>query len=128
MGTALSSGDVKRAVEAVREGREVPQGPILPRFEPEALAASIEQECGKIRLLHSPRVTLVFDPEDAIELVRFLRTKELVLNVFDTRVLADLVQHECNQVEGIENRKIVIHMNPDGALALARFLRFKSAS
>ena len=127
MGNEMTSVDLKRAVAAVREGRELPNGPILPRFDPESLALAIEQECSNVRSMLDPRVSLVFDPPDALDLVTFLRTRNLETRSFGTCDLANIVESEIRRVEGIANRKIVIHLRPDGALCLAQFLRFRSA-
>ena len=126
MGLILSPDDVHRAVSAVRSGQMIPDGPILPSFDPCELALAIEQECHRVKGLDRPSMTLVFDPEDAIQMAQFLRSSQASNAFFESRILAESIENELARSSRKPNRKIVINMSLEGALALAKILRFRS--
>lgn len=69
----LSQEQIQRAVLAARAGILPPDGPVLPAFEPKALALAIESECRRIEGRDGQRITIAMDPVDARLLVKFLR-------------------------------------------------------
>jgi len=73
MSQILTPAQIQKAVLAARSGIEPPDGPILPAFEPKALASAIESECRRIEGLEGQRITIAMDPIDARQLVKFLR-------------------------------------------------------
>ena len=127
MGMVLSPEDVHRAVEAVRCGQIVPDGPVIPAFDPCELSFAIEQECRRVGDLKNPSLTLVFDPEDAIAMIRFLKSSPISTRFFETRALAEEVENKFDRSGRKQNQKLVINMPLEGALALAKFLRFRTA-
>ena len=73
MGHNLTPAQIQKAVLAARAGIEPPDGPILPSFEPRALALAIESECRRIEGRDGQRITIAMDPADARLLIKFLR-------------------------------------------------------
>lgn len=73
MSSELTNDQYKRAVAAARNGTEMPDGPILPAFHPEAMAQAIESECARTRSLLGQKITIHMDPIDALALAKFLR-------------------------------------------------------
>jgi hypothetical protein len=127
MGLILSPEDVHRAVDAVKSGRTIPDGPIIPAFEPCELASAIEQECHLVKGLDRPSLTLVLDPEDAVRMAQFLKSRPVLAGLFETRSLTESIENELGRTSRKQNRKVVITMHLEGALALAGILRFRTA-
>lgn len=69
----LSTTDVRRIVDAVKEGKPVPDGPIISTFSPEAIAQALEQEVMRARALPNPKISMHMGVEDALLLAKFLR-------------------------------------------------------
>lgn len=69
----LDQLQLRRAVEAVKNGVAPPDGPVLAVFEPTALAKAIDHECDRIAHLPNQRITVTMDSADARALACFLR-------------------------------------------------------
>jgi len=73
MGAELTPEQYRRAVDAARHHKPLPDGPILSAFHPEEMAQAIEGECARTRSLIGQKITIHMDPIDALALARFLR-------------------------------------------------------
>jgi len=77
VGMELNPEQLARAIAAVRENKQAPDGPVLAAFVPEELAAAIESECARTAHLQNSKITLHMDPVDAMLLARYLRWRSM---------------------------------------------------
>lgn len=73
----LSQADIRRIVDAVKEGKPAPDGPIISTFSPEAIAHALEQEVARSMALPNPKISIHMDIEDALLLAKFLRFRSV---------------------------------------------------
>jgi hypothetical protein len=75
MSRILTPDDLRKLQHAAQHGGSVPDGPVIPCFDPRALAEAIEQEVARSRILGWGKISLHFDVEDAAEFARWLKKR-----------------------------------------------------
>jgi hypothetical protein len=77
MPSARQEAGQRRVAQLLREygciPQEAPDGPIVTKFGPLALAQAIEQELNRCADMGWPKLTLHMDVPDALALAKFLR-------------------------------------------------------
>jgi hypothetical protein len=80
LGMVIDQQDLKQGlIHLLRRGKSVldlqaaPDSPILPRFDPRALAAALECEIGRANICGFTKMSIHMDIIDAAQLVKFLR-------------------------------------------------------
>jgi len=78
----LSPADRKKILAALRDGKEAPDGPIIERFAPQALAEALEQEIIRTMAVYRDapvmKISIHMDIDDARELAKCLRRMHVV--------------------------------------------------
>lgn len=77
MGMVMNQEQQRQAIiERVKNGGQLqtaPSGPILPRFDPLALAAALECEVERANIMGWTKLSIHMDAYDAVQLAKFLR-------------------------------------------------------
>ena len=80
MGMELNAHEKHRVASAAAERKLAPTGPVISKFNPLAIAAALEQEAHRAKLLGEAtgtpgKVDIYMDPEDALLLAKILKKK-----------------------------------------------------